>query len=433
MKELEQKLEPLLAVDVNELALDRISDGTSWPARCLTNLRNAHEQGDAAAIGHWQAEYQAALEWARDLIAWGHLLAQNQLSNLDFQQANSELFQAMVPAYKNLRGGYNPNSHVGRFPAGTNGLYGIWNWLEVERQADLLLAPDAQWEELARQPFAHPSVLAVPPPYRASAAQIRQALPPNAQATWEEALSAPYERSFVIAALARYQKVQALEQVADVMTLAAQQWPRQEIPLWALMDALPWRAGDSFAGMEWADRFSPAVSKLMPQRLPNQKPQRFAALHQLVYNRYQQCEYSGLVLTLREALQRNSMDCIRVTDLYGALWRNMGQAGFLPIRQIRAGMGHTIAGLILHPGDRGEVIISMDGMIAENRPRRWPDTAGGGQSGELVCNELFYRGLDGYVFLEGVIVRGSQAGTRIQAAVPWLPGRQEATRSNLDR
>ena len=145
--------------------------------------------------------------------------------------------------------------------------------------------------------------------------------------------------------------------------------------------------------------------------------------------------YEGNVWTLHEALDRRKLDCVRGTDMIGSLYRNSGHAGYYCLRLSAGTAGHTVGAAETEPGGRGPLALA-DPLSVLGTQSKWPDAIFHGYPwpsdypgtrGPILTAELHARGLDNYVFAEGYIVRGPNAGTLLRAALPYLPGRREAS------
>ena len=77
--------------------------------------------------------------------------------------------------------------------------------------------------------------------------------------------------------------------------------------------------------------------------------------------------------------------------------------------------------------DGSRRVTTVDGLFKPGqRESTWPEEFFTSRSSTYAV-ELNGRGIDNYVWLEGYIVRGPNAGTLMRAAVPYLPGRGQAS------
>jgi hypothetical protein len=142
--------------------------------------------------------------------------------------------------------------------------------------------------------------------------------------------------------------------------------------------------------------------------------------------------YEGKVTTLKEALDTGKLDCIRGTDMMGALFRDAGQAGYCVIRLCCGLTGHSVAAAAVGPAGQGRIAIA-DCLVGDGGNLTWPSAYFRGMTWPEGCPgpcppafsaELCVRGLDGYLFAEGYVIRGPHAGELVKASLPYLPGRE---------
>jgi hypothetical protein len=136
------------------------------------------------------------------------------------------------------------------------------------------------------------------------------------------------------------------------------------------------------------------------------------------------------VVTLREALSTRKMDCIRATDMIGSLYRNAGHTGFFFVRWCAGVGGHSVAAAAVQENGQRKIYI-VDGLEdPKNLGDEWPNAyfqghawpAGyTGPTADVYATELYVRGLDSYVWVEGYVIRGPHAGNLARAAIPYLP------------
>jgi hypothetical protein len=76
--------------------------------------------------------------------------------------------------------------------------------------------------------------------------------------------------------------------------------------------------------------------------------------------------------------------------------------------------------------------VFEDGLNPSAQPEVWPDAFFHGHAWppEMATNpppyavELYARGLDNYIWAEGYIIRGPNAGTFIRSTIPYFPNRE---------
>jgi len=198
-------------------------------------------------------------------------------------------------------------------------------------------------------------------------------------------------------------------------------------PVQELMGTLMYR-GHSFGGLEWADRYQ---STLMDMAGGNHGSEReaFMAAYRQTYGLYHDSTHYAPSLTLRAALEQKQLDCNRATDMIGAIFRNSGQSRFGHVRWCAGTMGHSVAAATIVEGAQRRVLL-LDGLTHMDQPEVWPDAYFQGHAWPpgLENNpppyavELYARGLDNYIWAQGYIIRGPDAGTLTTAALPYLPG-----------
>jgi hypothetical protein len=383
------------------------SEGGSWHMRCLQNLMSAET---AEQRRRWATELETAIFGLADLHRWYGLLLHNADQALAFQALTESLFLEMDPHYG---GKYNPRIHIGRFPAGNLSLYGGDNFLEVERQAEGQFEPPPEWETVGGEGVQ------VSPPVRKLFLRILSALEGTATASvWKEAAGRPYEHSFLINQLWRAQTAEFDKELeAQVLRYARRAGDQATVE--GLMDVLPYRAGALFAGLEWGDRYSESL--LSTEDAPVSAEEVLKEAHDRVNGAYQ--KYVSLILTLRQAMESGKMDCIRATDALGAWCRNRAQPGFRVLRMSRglragktSGIGHTVAGMVIKEDDGTEKILSMDGLIKGGGRKLYPEGFDGGGTYSV---DVYVRGLDGYLWVEGTIFEGPNRGQRRETELPF--------------
>ena len=410
---------------------------TNWPLLCLHRLNEAIAKEDLAACDRWSAELGAALFAMEDLHRWLEFLTDNQLANLRVQPMCEGLFKESESAFGGEKEPYVIRSCVSRFPGGNTESTAFHNYLEVERQAEGLFRDPAPWARAAEESNAARSVPAavwMPPDLREAFLTWRGALGEHNQKVLDRAASAPFERSFLANMLFRCRSAGTVEQVAKVLARFERRFPQAEV--WQLMDVLPYRAGLGMSGLEWADRYDKRLMEMSARVEANTPREAFFEARRMQYQVYGgNKNYKNLVLTLRKALDTGNMDCIRATDMIGALYRNAGFPGFAYIRWCWGTNGHSVAvveepagdaAATTRPGAAKSRLTIVDGLHPPSAAvGAWPEDYFTGHQ-DVYCAELFGRALDTCIFLEAYVIRGPNAGTLVKAPIPYLPGRDKA-------
>jgi len=395
------------------LAVPAFESGGTWPEHCLAQLCTALKVRDQRSATHWALEFAGALRALTDLHRWADFLWRNQLFALSFQKANGELFTVMDKPYA---GKYKDNMHIGRFPAGEWTLYGGDNYLEIERQAERLFAVPEEWRDAApTDAHAYP----LPPDVRKLFLELAPSLGVVNRAAWLRLPQRPYDRSYLACQLWRAQAgggAAALPTVLKRLDATCEKATAEQ-----MLDVLPYRAGAWFCGIEWPDRYDPRLLKAAAD-ITGDSRARLEAAWKFTHTIYGgKKNYKGLVLTLRAA-DTQKMDCIRATDMIGALYRNSGQPGLRMVRMCRTskgGAGHTVPAAVVQKDAESSIAI-MDALAAGGGRKTWPKSYF--RSKGVWSVELCARGLDSYIFLEGYIIQGSSAGTLVKAPCPWMSG-----------
>lgn len=413
----------------DDLAVPAAPGGDAWPAHCLAQLLAALQAKDIDAAKRWSLELRGATFALADLHRWTDLLVGNLLRALEFQAHAKECFDEVDPMYG---GKYNSMIHVGRLPAGEITLYGGYNYLEVERQAERLFWVSKAWKEVDGTPIlTHHAAAFLPPTERGLFLKVAAALSGKTHALWNEAAATPFERSFLANMLWRAESAEFGDAMTQVV-LAYEQHHGRRPDLAGLLDVLPYRAGAFFAGLEWGDRYDPEILKAS-SAVTRPGEQGMKQAHAEASKAYS--DYTGLVLTIRQARETKKADCIRITDVMAALYRNAGQPGFRSVRMSRggglgriSGMGHTIAGTSNGSLTGRDPVVTLDGLIGDGGRRVYPT---GYLDDQTFTTEVYGRGIDSYVWMAGVVGKGSNKGRYMTAAVPYLPDAQEESDTTL--
>jgi len=422
----------------DDLAALGVASHDHWLAYCASRLDGAIGQRDLAACQRWADELAAATFALADLHRWVDLLAQNQLSALAFQAKCRTLFEGCEKPYGD---GYDATRHPSDFPAGRLTMNGLHNFLEVEHQAEWLFRVPGEYlrfnaagaSEVKRDALSDaPAAVWMPPNLRRVFADVRSVLSPANQQVWDEAAHRPFHRSYLVNMLYRASRVGTVDALAVVLRRFCRATP-QATPA-ALMDVIFYRGGDLGAGALWDDRFQTYLLAAADALGGSDEQVLLGAQHftRAVFGGW---DNYGKTSTLREALIEKRFDCLRATDMVGSLYRNAGRAGYYSIRWCAGLVGHTVAAAEV-PRSGGPAIVIVDGLDRpETAPELWPYAylrghawpAGyTGTTAQLYAVELYARGLDDYVWAEGYIVRGPNAGTLARAPLPYLPNRERS-------
>jgi len=125
------------------------------------------------------------------------------------------------------------------------------------------------------------------------------------------------------------------------------------------------------------------------------------------------------------------------TVLKGFLERLQGENDALSGQAVRlADQAKRLARALRDGAALPEPIATADGLGPPQASARfWPDAFFGGWQWpewwrgpqyDMYTAELYARGLDNYVWVEGYVIRGPNAGTLVRASVPYLPNRAPA-------
>src|SRR5262249_41150514 len=120
------------------------------------------------------------------------------------------------------------------------------------------------------------------------------------------------------------------------------------------------------------------------------------------------------------------------TDMIGALFRNSGRAPFGHVWWSAGTASHSVAAYLSREGDQTKTLLA-DGLNPPSQPEVWPQAYFNGHdwprgmenNAPPYCAELYVRGLDNYVWAEGYIIRGPNAGTLVKAGIPYLLLREQ--------
>jgi hypothetical protein len=401
----------------------------AWPAECLRRLRAAVAADDASSVEAWADELTAATFALADLHRWLNVVLDSHLTSLDFQARCQTAF-----AYADSIGGGTRATQESSLPGA--GLMIAWgeNYLEVEHQAEGLFerVDTAATGVASRDVSSAPSARWMPPEVRQVFLWLRSRLSPAVQAVWDQAASSPLDRSYLANMLFRAMSARSLEQMALALQRFEQSHP--VVTQAELMDVLFYRSGFNSSGFHWADRYDHRLLNAAGSITGDQEGVARRA-HGLTNSLLKGWEnYDGGTTTLTQSLDAGKLDCVRGTDMIGALYRDAGHGEYCVVRLRCASVGHSVGAVpIDRDGTRHLLILdslnpcppSETWPSAYFKDITWPDGYRD-KRGPLFSAELYARGLDGYLFAEGYVVQGEHAGQLVRAALPYLPGCEKA-------
>lgn len=415
-------------------AVDGGSSLPAWPAECLRRLASSVEAGDAASAGIWADELACATFALADLHRWLNVLLDSHLTSLDFQAQCRTAFEWAGSSAERPR-----EDQDSCLPAAGQMVAWCVNYLEVERQAEGLFGPDRTWiATVGSQDLSNSSAARwMPPDVRRAFLAVRERLLPTTREVWDRAARTPLERSYLANMLFRAASTGTLERMSTVLQRFEQ--IHQTVTMAELMDVLFYRAGLYSSGFPWSDRYDPRIVNAAGS-VTAPKDLAILRAHRLVNSLLKGWEnYLGGIPTLAQCLDAGKFDCVRGTDLLGALYRGAGQGGYFVVRLSCGIVGHSVGAVPIDEAGKGGVLI-VDCLDSQTPSETWPAAFFHGLSwpvgypgvkGRLFSAELYARGLDGCVFAEGYVVRGEHAGQWIRAALPYLPGGEEAASAKV--
>jgi hypothetical protein len=400
-----------------------------WLGYCTAQLNQAAAEKNLAGVKRWAGELDSAAFALDDLHRWLDFLVANYLTALDFQRECRSLFQAMDARHTE----YNAQMTISYLPAGILCSNGIGNYTELERQAErLFFMPPDRLRELSHDQHLTPGSLWVAPGIRECFCRLQSVLSPENRKTWEAAARTPYEHSYLTNMLFRTWQTRSVDDLCAALKKFDAVYPRASVH--ELMSVLMYR-GHSFAGLEWNDRYQTKL-RAAAAEIGNTESDLEALFHacRWTHTFYRSPDNYGPTFTLRDALQQRKLDCVRATDMIGAIFRNAGRPRFGHVRWCCETSGHTVAAY-LGRNDGKDKTMLVDALTTIPALEVWPDCYFHGHDWppSLENNttpyaaELYLRGLDSYIWAEGYIVRGPHAGRLTVAAVPYLPSRQETS------
>ncbi|MFZ1936960.1 MAG: hypothetical protein WCB27_12375 [Thermoguttaceae bacterium] len=407
------------------------SYNTDWPGYCLTELDRAVKEKNLAAVQRWAGELAAAAFSLDDLHRWLGFLVENHLAALEFQGRCQTLFDLVDAQHKE----YDPVQTISYLPAGILCFNGKENYYEVERQAERLFSmPPDRVDELLNNRHLTPGSLWVLPRLRSCFLKVQDALSPQNRRTWDEAAHTPYQHAYLMNMLFRTAKADATDELCATLKKFEAIHPHASVG--ELMGALMYR-GHSFGGMEWDDRYQPQLVDAAAEiGTAKTDVQALLSAYDWTHDFYQSPENYGRTFTLRDALQQKKLDCVRATDMIGAIFRDAGRNRFGHVRWCAETTGHSVAAYLGRENGEAKTLL-VDGLMPKGQLEVWPECYFHGHAWPpgLENNpppyavELYIRGLDSYVWAEGYIVRGPNAGWLTTVAIPYTSHRKErATR-----
>ncbi|HEX42422.1 MAG TPA: hypothetical protein ENN81_10250, partial [Phycisphaerales bacterium] len=327
-------------------------DTTAWPAQCMARLVEALEDAPNAALV-WAEELAAATAALADHHRWLDLLLQSHLSSLEFQASCRDAFE-----YAQANAHSGGEAQVSNLPAtGTAVTYGQ-NYLEVERQAEQTFCATPAMTSLAvyHDLSDAPAARFMPPEQRGAFLWLRSRLTPGGQRVWDLAATSPCTQSRLIAILYRAVLSGTLDAAALVLQRLDRTNPNPSVD--EMVDSLFYRAGFNSSGFNWADRYDHRLLDAAGQILgPGDTVIRRA--RQTVNNLLDGWRnYAGDIMTLKQALDARKFDCVRGTDLIGAIYRNAGHGRYY-IGRLNCGVaGHSVGVVPIEEDGRQRLLIA---------------------------------------------------------------------------
>ena len=414
-----------------------VGNGGHWPGACLASLNQAVGARDLPAARRWADELGAATFALADLHRWLELLTANHLAALDFQGHCAELAPWVDRMYRTYGERYDSRASEDRFPSSAVIGPMTGNLFEIERQAEgLFRRPEAHARAAAKDVSAAPAAVWMPPDLRGCFVALRRRLSAANRRAWDAAAAAPLDRSYLANMLFRASRAKAVDQLGAVLARFDRSHPRAERS--DLMDVIFYRGG-TCGGLDWGDRYDRRLLGAAG-RMGGSDEAVLRRAHRLTHNLFGGWDnYRGHVRTLREALDTRKLDCVRGTDMIGALYRNAGRSRYACVH-LSCGLTSHNVGAAETTRDGRRAVLLADSLAAPNGTPAWPGAYFRGftwPKGYRGCTappfaaELYVRGLDNYVFAEGYVVRGRDAGLLVRAAVPYLPGRERPSAAKV--
>ncbi|MCA8969491.1 MAG: hypothetical protein KDC95_06895 [Planctomycetes bacterium] len=407
--------------DSSSMTRSEVPDGDDDVSQCLRELIDDLAAKRMADARHRVDNLAIHVERLTDLVRWLAFLDRNLLEALEFAARCRDQFVAADPYYR--RQGYDTGSDFGRFPSGSALVHGEANYYEVERQAEgifRVVEPCARGIEgvmLGEDPVALRHVL---PTLWGAFRELRVGLPEAVRATLDDAASAPYARTRLTSVLFRGQSSGALPSMREALLALGRR--RVRVGVHELFDVLTLRAGGYSCGFEWGDRFDPRIVAFA-KGVGGDADAMFMSAYRLAHANYDPSRYVGGTHTLRSALGSKAFDCIRATDLLEAIYRQAGGTRSVEVRECRGGPSHTVAGHVQRRAGTWTVAVADALRPRHEGATSWPE--GYATSEVAYAVEVYEPGLDTAIWSAGYVVTGPASGTRIDAALPFVPERSE--------
>lgn len=396
--------------------------GDNWPGLCLARLSASIERRDLAAARRWAHELSGAVWRIVDLHRWTVFLSENHLEALRFQQLCRGCFEVADRLGTPYAVGATPSS----LPAGLLTLHGRDNYLEVERQAEQVFSVSKELLAAVQsdQPVTGPALL-VPPLLRPTFLAYLGALGEPNRATLVRATRTPYEASFLFNAMFRAKHAGTVGKQCEVLHRFDRNKPQASVD--RLMGVFVYR-GHFFAGFDWSDRYAKALHGEPLTEPTAGDAEAFQAACTAVRDAFSSRSSYGPTLTLRQSLESGVIDCVRATDMVLTRYRNDGRSGVGHVRWLTGGAGHSVP--VLFDAKEGGRPMLIDPLLADPQPEVWPDAYVAGATWPDVLAgqpplqgvEFYVRGIDCYVWAQGLCLEGPDAGRLVSATVPYLTG-----------
>lgn len=396
---------------------------STWPGLCLARLSASIERRDLAGARRWAHELSGAVWRIVDLHRWTVFLSENHLEALRFQQLCRGCFEVADRLGAPYVVGVTPSA----LPAGLLTLHGHDNYLEVERQAEKIFSVSkellaALQPDQTDQPVTGPALL-VPPLLRPTFLAYLAALGEANRSTLVRVTRTPYESSFLFNALFRAMRAGTTDEQCEVLRRFDRITPRASVD--RLMGVFVYR-GHFFAGLDWSDRYADALHAEPLTDPAAGDAEAFRAACMESRDAFAARSAYGATLTLRGAFESGVIDCVRATDMVLTRYRNDGRSGVGHVRWLTGGAGHSVPALF--GAKEGGRPILIDPLLADPQPEVWPDAyVAGATWPEVLAGqpplqgaEFYVRGIDSYVWAQGLCIEGPNAGQFVSASVPYL-------------
>jgi hypothetical protein len=410
-----------------DVAPTRFNRRDDWFGYCMTELDQAVAAEDLPAAKHWAGELASAAFSLADLHRWLAFLYENSLSALEFQSRCKDLFRLV----DGRRADYDYLRTLSILPAGILFCNGKGNFFEVERQAERLFSvPDDRLAALYANPNPTPASIWIHPRLRPWFLKLQSALSPENQKTWEEAARTPFEHSYLINILFRTWKADTIDDLSGALRKFDAVYPHATVQ--ELMSVLMYR-GHSYGGLEWDDRYQDQLREAA-DKIPASATdiEAIQSATRWTHALFKGPENYAPTFTLGESLERRKLDCVRATDMIGAIYRNAGRVRFGNVRWCAETTGHSVAAYMGIVNNKRRTLV-IDGLTPDAPVETWPDCYFHGHAwppglqdnSTPYAVELYVRGIDCYVWAEGYVVRGPNAGQFTTVNIPYIPLRQK--------